>query len=100
MTTDLFTATALGAQMRADAAAIIESGAGVDLTLNGVAARGVPVSYFGLVDDPRAPTVLMREADIPAGTHRKVVVIGADTYTVEALRPVAPGVVRVVLRDE
>lgn len=97
MTADRSLGSVIGALAAADVAALMAGEAAIAITINGVAARGVVREYFGDVDDPRKPEIYVATAALPAGAHRKPLVIGGETFTIEGVRPVAPGLVRLVL---
>lgn len=97
MTADRTLGAALGALAAADVAALMASEVSIPITIAGVAARGIVREYFGDVPDPRNPEIYVATADVPAAPHRKALTIGAETFTIEAVRPVAPGLCRILL---
>lgn len=100
MTTEHTLGSTLGASMAADVLTLVRGEASIALTIGGVSVRAIPIEYFGLVEDPRALELMIATADLPVNQHGKVVVIGADTYTLEGVRPVGPNLSRILLRDE
>jgi hypothetical protein len=98
VTPDRNLAGELGATIAQDVASLLSSEASIGLTVDGTPARGILREYFGQVDDPRAPEVYLPAAVLPAaGQHGASVQIGAEYFAIEGVRPVAPGLVRVLL---
>jgi hypothetical protein len=97
VTPDRTLAGELGATIAADVASLLWGEASIGLTIDGAPARGILREYFGQVDDPRAPEVYLPAAVLPAGQHGASIQIGAENFAIEGVRPVAPGLVRVLL---
>jgi len=97
VTADRHRLSSLGARIALDVAALMTGPASVPITINGVAARGIMREYVGAVDDPRNPEIYVQTDALPAGQHRVPVVIGAETFTLTGVQPVAPNLVRLVL---
>jgi hypothetical protein len=80
----------LGAQAAASLGNILgETSASV--VLNGQPIAGIFRPYFGQVADPRAPELYVRTVDLPAGQHGHAITVEGRVYTIEAVRPAAPG---------
>lgn len=97
MTPDRNLAGALGAGIAADVAALLGAEASIAVSIEGTPARGILREYFGQVDDPRAPELYLPVAALPVGQHGASIQIGAEYFAVEGVRPVGPGLVRVLL---
>ncbi len=97
MTADRTLGSTLGALALADVAAIMAGELSIPITINGAATRGIVREYVGQVDDPRKPEVYVKTADLPVNQHGDSVVIGAESFALGGVQPVAPGLVRLVL---
>lgn len=97
MTSDRMLGSSLGALVLADVNAIIAGELSIAITINGVPTRGIVREYVGQVDDPRKPELYVKTADLPVNQHGDPVVIGAESFALGGVQPVAPGLVRLVL---
>lgn len=97
MTADRHRLSTFGALAALDVEAIMAGPESVPITIAGVAQRGIMREYVGQIDDPRNPEVYVRTDALPVGQHGDAVVIGAETFTLSGVQPVAPNLVRLVL---
>lgn len=97
MTADRHRLSLLGARVAADVALLMTGPASVPITIAGVPQRGIMREYVGAVDDPRKPEIYIATDALPVNQHRVAVVIGAETFTLAGVQPVAPNLVRLVL---